>query len=857
MNEEQLRAFAEFLERFGANSKDLNDIYEKSGKSAEKFQKEIDKLTKDAKKQKATYDDLKKKIDELNDSIEDLDETTDAAEIAVKKSMKAELAKTAATKMAEEATKKYADATSKATKDILGRAAQGTAQFVKNLQDDASGTQLSTDLMTAGIDMAGSAAKGAGKLLSTFGDVAMAAGVETEGLGFIVGGAAKILGSALDASSESMTKLAKFGVEILSKEVEKTYKAFNQMSASGALFTDGMTGMRNAAGDAGLTIEQMSNVVKASSEKIASAGISVTEGTKMLGRVGKALKESGAQEQLLKLGYGFEEQVGLMADVTKQMRITGKTVTDKNVQDATQKYAENLRLIASITGEDAKKKMEVAEQASKELIFRQELAKKSPEQQAAIQQAMTSMTDLELKNFKDRVASHGAVINEEGAMYEAQVRGAKDKASELYAAWESNTLTYKKGADLNAKYGETINKSILSNQGLARAGYFADGAIKDLSASMSKQIDANNQYTKAAVDGAEAGVTQKDANDDLTKSVTGAEEAAQDLKKALQQELTPAIAKFAEVSKAMLSQVQDMLADLGIKTHTPGIAKENRTAAMTQVATGENKAEGVGASSTAFLKQPNETQAEYEKRIRDFAATQNANAAQANKPSDWQSDYMKSVAKHDKGGAIGVGKLGIAGENGPELISGPSSVLSTVSTGKLLDVINAMKLQSGNLTGDDGMDKTVVNSPVLQAEIAKQLQGFNQTATSPVTTNGPSSVLSNATVESLVTAIDAMREMKGQRFGENDYQPKVSMNEDRWGVIKDRMKGFEGFDVNQLQEEFMKRPEADPIKKVYKQWDDEERGDVSSAEATAHLAEIARLMKQNVDHTARVAANTN
>jgi hypothetical protein len=223
-------------------------------------------------------------------------------------------------------------------------------------------------------------------------------------------------------------------------------------------------------------------------------------------------------------------------------------------------------------------------------------------------------------------------------------------------------------------------------------------------------------------------------------------------------------------------------------------------------------------------------------------------------------ENIPNAPKFDKGGTIGAGKVGIAGENGPELIGGPSTVLSTISTNKLLDVINALKLQAGSLTGDDGMDKTVVNSPALQAEIARQLQGLNQTiADSAVSTKGPSSVLSNATVESLVTAIDAMREMKGTRTGENDFDWKVGMSEGRMATLKDRVKGFEGFDANQLQEEFMKRPEADPIKRARKQMDDEEYGttDTNSAETNAHLAELVKLMKDNVDHTARVAANTN
>lgn len=854
MDEQRIQLIEQLLEvfeKFGTNSKDADAIYQKSNKSAEQFQKEIDKLTKSSKKQATSYADMKKKMDELDDAIEDLSDSTDATTAAQNQAKKVVLQKMKADLAAEAATKALGEAARKATSDLIGGAAKTAGQFVKSLQNDASSTALASELMTATIDVAAGSMKTAGGLAEKFGDKMMnSANPWVAGIGVVTSG----LGVLAKESADVAAKLAKFGVEILAKEVEKTYKAFNQMSASGAMFADGMTGMRNASAGAGLTLEQMSNAVKGSSEKIASAGMSVTDGTKMLGRVGKSLKDSGAQEQLLKLGFGFEEQVALMADVTKQMRLTGKAITDKDVADQTKKYAENLRLIASITGEDAKKKMAIAEEASKELAFRQELATKSPEQQAAIQEAMTSMTELEMKNFKDRVVFHGAVINEEGAMYEAQVKAAKDKGKELYNAFSDNTLTYQKGAKLNAQFGEQINKSIFAMKGIGRAAY-VEGDMKDFGASLSKQIDANNTYTKAAVDGSLATLKVQDSQEELTKGLIGAEIAAQKLKVGLEKELLPFIKDFVDISTSMLGQVTSMLDDL------PG-AKERKAKEAEARHQEEVKKEEVAKKTI---------QTENKKIAEEVAPTVPSYMKEAMKQQNMESDqaYQQRIkaykdinwgGAHDKGGAIGAGKVGIAGENGPELIGGPSSVLSTLSTGKLLDIINVMKLQAGSLTGEDGMDKTVVNSPALQAEIARQLQGLNQTiADSAVSTKGPSSVLSNATVESLVTAIDAMREMKGTRTGANDFDWQVGMSEGRMAKLKDRVKGFEGFDANQLQEEFMKRPEADPIKRARKQMDDEEYGTTAtnSAETNAHLAELVKLMKDNVDHTAKVAANTN
>lgn len=47
---------------------------------------------------------------------------------------------------------------------------------------------------------------------------------------------------------------------------------------------------------------------------------------------------------------------------------------------------------------------------------------------------------------------------------------------------------------------------------------------------------------------------------------------------------------------------------------------------------------------------------------------------------------------------------------------------------------------------------------------------------------------------------DALREKTGIRFGQNDFQQQVGMNEERWGLIQDRLKENPKLDEQQLQE---------------------------------------------------------
>jgi hypothetical protein len=446
------------------------------------------------------------------------------------------------------------------TTNLLGGVTDTAGKFVRGLQDNASATSLSTTIMSGAVDMATGAVSAAGSGLSQVGSAAATLG-KPGGKMQMLGIAAELAGSAISAMGASAGKLAKFGIEVLSKEVEKTVKAFNDTSSAGAMFTDGMTGMRKAASAAGLTTDQFAAVVKANSQSLAQSGLGVSEGATAIGR---AMKVGGkeAQQQLLNLGYSFEEQAGLYAETTAAMRrSTGGRASDQQVAEATRQYAENLRTIAAITGEDAKRKTEEARQQNQILAFQQELAKKTPEQRAQIDAAMATMTEQEKKNFRDRVVL-GTVINKEGAIYEATVAGARSKGEAALRLFENNELTAKKNAELNAEYGDTIKESILSNKTLGVASYAAGGVVQDVGKGMLDSVNQAVTYTAEAVKNGQAVVQeQKATNDALTSSVTGAAQAAQDLKVGLQEVLLPAIQDFARVSKEILESVSKTVRD--------------------------------------------------------------------------------------------------------------------------------------------------------------------------------------------------------------------------------------------------------------------------------------------------------
>jgi hypothetical protein len=110
-------------------------------------------------------------------------------------------------------------------------------------------------------------------------------------------------------------------------------------------------------------VDQYSRVVQANSRALGDSGVGVAEGAAAMGRVGKIFDQNGGKvrTELRNLGYGLEEQAALTAQTMANMRRSaGGKSTDAAVAEQTQKYAENLRTIAQITGEDAAAKVKQA-----------------------------------------------------------------------------------------------------------------------------------------------------------------------------------------------------------------------------------------------------------------------------------------------------------------------------------------------------------------------------------------------------------------------------------------------------------------------------------------------------------------
>ena len=500
------------------------------------------------------YVDVSQQLGQMDSAIKKAKDSEDLNTQAKLENTKAALVNAAEIKNVNAALKTVAATT---LKSIIA-AAPALGNFVKGLQSGTDSNALATGIMGAGIDMAAGAIGGAAAAASGAG-TAMAA---LPGKAGAVGKALSVLGPLVGMAGNAMSAMAKTGLSVMAKEVARTTDTFLTASRSGAIFADGMTGMKNAALGAGLTTEQYSKVLQQNSSTLAAAGVGVAEGTLLLGATMKKGGDSMRRE-MLNLGYSYEEQGGLVAEVMANMRQSGKALTQGDtaaIADQTRKYAENLRIVSSITGEDAKKKMDQVKAEAQQLAMQQKLAEMDATQRDNVINAMANMSDQQRKNFQETLI-FGQVINKEGAALEATSSAYAASTTAMVAAANKGTLDADSARKIIAASSEQIKKDLLSQKEIGMAGMAGVGGLsQSLSDAMGKELLYRNKFNADAI--AAAAKATKDAKvteDKLTTTVTDNMTIAQDLALKMQSALESLLPHFTTYQNKTLSAVQDIV----------------------------------------------------------------------------------------------------------------------------------------------------------------------------------------------------------------------------------------------------------------------------------------------------------
>jgi hypothetical protein len=315
---------------------------------------DIKKQTKSIREQAKTNKDAKEELQKYIDSL-----TSAVGDETLKKSIESQIKGNYRAARAQEGLNAAQETMSKAA-SVAAKPLAAVGSVFSAYQSGSSQIGTASAVLQSGMELGGSAAEGLGKIATTAGAAIMPLGP----IGLIAGTAISGAGIAAQIFGKGLSEAASKVLPKFSAEVEKNIAAFQSMSSSGALFAGGVGEMITVSGEAGLTLDQMSKVVKTNSSALADSAVGIGNATKLMGA---AIKAGGdpMKKQMLNLGFTIEEQAGLVADTMGIMGRAGRDlskISGGEIAKATQDYALNLRTIASITGEDAKKIQERAKQ---------------------------------------------------------------------------------------------------------------------------------------------------------------------------------------------------------------------------------------------------------------------------------------------------------------------------------------------------------------------------------------------------------------------------------------------------------------------------------------------------------------
>ena len=580
--EEQAKLLLEALQKFGAKTNALADAFEKltnsniransnditSSQAAQRQriaeinviktgQAEFKKLADEVKKGIKTQDELEEKYRDQIKAIEEHTELTNDQKDSMKAALDVAKARGRAESDLANRTEQYSKAMETAGK-IFAPIADAGSKVIQSYTSGASNLSLAGSTLQAGAGLTSAALSGTGDKISEFGKGAV---TSASGKVKALGVAAMVAGGALSAAGSAMGIVAQKVLPVLQGELEKFSTAFNTTSSAGALFADGLTGMINAAGDAGLRVDDFAKVIDQNKEAIAQSGLGMAGGAQLIGKVGKTLEASGVQKELMNLGFSLQDQAAMTANVAAQMRKTsGQMLSDKEVAPAVAEYAKNLRMIASITGEDVESKTKAAEKANQELALQAQLAKMGINQ-ADFNQAMGQLTEQEQKNLRDRIVL-GEVVNKEGAIAEATNKAMGDKGQALFAALQQGQFNASKVADIITDFGPAVKKDALAlADSIGTAAYATgDATMQAVSKGQLDLINQSNLYTAEARAAAEKALAeQAKTKDPATQNLTEAQLAANKLAIELQNAAKDAMPAYTSALKQSTTILLDMI----------------------------------------------------------------------------------------------------------------------------------------------------------------------------------------------------------------------------------------------------------------------------------------------------------
>lgn len=569
---DNLRDYNKLMGDFLRDLEDRMSLEEKQARQLKNTQdrfKDLDTALKNGSRRSI---DLTKDFRSLQAAINQLEDGVEKERLQKDLDVKASKARTAV--MAKAAI----DATA-AVGTALVRGGVDTAKAVaQSYMSGASAFTTAGAVINAGLDASANAVGGATAAIATAAiGIGALGGLPGVIGGAIVAGMATLFGSIYKGSVE----LAKQATSLAVAEMENTIKAYTTASKAGALFADGLTGLRTAAKKAGLDQTQYANVLAQTTPMLAQFGGSVSQGVQRFTNISGIMNKQFAPG-LIKLGYSLEEVAAGTADYLGTLGRYGldRGKTDAQLAVESDKYLTNLKAISAYTGENAAAAKSRVQGELDQVAIQSKLNDIAKGSGQTVEQVMLKYDTLlrVLGPGSEKIAGQMLTLGTTTgnlAVVTGQVPASLElmkKAQELLGDKTLDNVTIQERlVKLENDYTGVIKEQILATgKGIGIANQ-ANGTYSAETKILAEMLVHQNKLGKVQGTQVKDAEKTKTTQDKLTENYVDATVAFQKMRIQIQDKLTPALGIFADVTKQVIEELDKILAQLPGMAPTPPV----------------------------------------------------------------------------------------------------------------------------------------------------------------------------------------------------------------------------------------------------------------------------------------------
>jgi hypothetical protein len=213
----------------------------------------------------------------------------------------------------------------------------------------------------------------------------------------------------------------------LIKLQEEALESFSSLSESGINLGSSLTQLRIDAGTMGLSLDQMTKVLKENSETLVQMGGSASQGAKNFREITKAMAAGGFQTSLLNLGFTFEQTSGVIGQYARAVGgLTQRQLKDYNgVAAAATAYGKELDFLARLTGESREAIQKKIEEEAMEANWQAFLASKDEETRKKLNDGLQKFSTVAGKGGAEifKAAAQGVAVQGEAGQYTTSLMG--------------------------------------------------------------------------------------------------------------------------------------------------------------------------------------------------------------------------------------------------------------------------------------------------------------------------------------------------------------------------------------------------------------------------------------------------